>query len=126
MNFKSILLLGAALFALMLPAGGAAACTYSGERGYDNPRGSQCKGSYTFTARHQFIGGVDYVTFRSDGRKWFWEGVGGAYTLERLSPRTRSAMSGEVQTTGSGMSGWLKSGFCGRGWIELTARPGSC
>lgn len=81
MHFKTTLLTAATAIALLLPVGGAAACSYKGERGYDNPRGSQCKALYTFTARHQFISGIDHVVFRSDGRKWAWEGVGGAYTL---------------------------------------------
>lgn len=120
------------LFAIALSAIAAPqiaeACVYDGVRGYDNPAGNACKGAYHFTARST----GNHLWFRSDGRQWDWSLTGfgddTAWQLAGLYPATRSGMSGRMdQAPGDPtMRGNIHSGYCGPGYIVLTARPGSC
>ncbi len=98
-------------------------CRYSGERGYNNPSGSSCLRSYTFSAWED--SNTD-VLFRSDGRLWRFGETRSGWDLLSVSPPTKFGTTGNMRPNGNGFSGTFSSGFCGKGWIELTRIRGSC
>ncbi|MEM7427548.1 MAG: hypothetical protein AAF441_15750 [Pseudomonadota bacterium] len=102
---------------------GGGTCLYRGKRGYDKPRGKTCLASYGFDARKA---PNSDVIFRSDGRTWRWGQTRSGWILLSVSPPTKYGTKGSMEPDKTGFRGWYESGFCGRGWIELTEIRGSC
>ncbi|MBI1385822.1 MAG: hypothetical protein GC150_13020 [Rhizobiales bacterium] len=122
MNTRALKIIGLAtlgVLATSITAYAQGTCGFRGGRGYENPRGSECRAQYNIYATRNNDG---VLSFRSDGRTWFFQcyAATGECEFRYTSPPTRTAVNGAlVSDANDNIQGWFHSNHCGRGWISL-------